>query len=764
MDAKKNILTYFTTSRDLVAPLVVTTALFALIAFAVGLSLLHIYLWLVFVAFQVIYFYWRRRPEGRPSWSYIMRVALWALVTWLVVGALFWGGFSLPFASEDSLAGKGFWPIAAILVLLSWAVVALLVALTCFGTKRRWARLWLVLSVASFIVWWLSYQLWPMVVALQPLQLSYFYKYFVAFVLLPPLLWLLLSLVSHKILHGSRESRFVFVAVVLSALLTALSFPHIDLPLLRGNAAVPWLSLIPFFMLIYKYKDDLRFVVGIAFLWEALYVVFLLYWLRDFADLGVAFLALIMPMFRVIPLLLATYLMRRLPKGFWAFVLASGFLFCGAMHSYGFLAFPWEMVGYTQVHWPGMLMLSRYGGVWLVSFVVLFHNALLAQLFYELNEYRMARNMSLADLRKWHLWRSFLQKKASTRKGGGKWLAYYVLYGLLLVGLVGYHATIIPKKQKDLGNGPSVKRFAVLQPMFDPWQSWQRNKPRYYQILSDLTRKGAEKNIDFVLWTESSTLERFTLYRRFQRSNEFQTKMRMLIREIDVPLLTGSIDTVPIRENGKIRYLDYNALTFFDQNAKIIGTYRKNQLVPFGEWFPYDKLFPGVRAILDSYGASIWEPGKELNMLSHNNTGRFGPLVCYEGIFPRLVRDFVHNGADYFMNLTNLMWTDSYAGHMQHARIAQMRAMEQNRFFVRAANDGLSCVIDPYGRMIQTFPLFQRGVYRGKVDTAPRPMTFYGLWGDWFLYLVALLIALLTLVVVVAPKGKAKNKDEVGYG
>jgi apolipoprotein N-acyltransferase len=582
-----------------------------------------------------------------------------------------------------------------------------------------------------------------------------------------PLFYFLFYL-EEKFVHADREQKSRRIILVVSGILTAFAFPMADFPLLRGEPWIAWFSLTPLFFILMKQKSFKEALLS-AYLWEASFTLTLLYWTKDFGEPAAFFLAIMMPLYRIIPLAVAIVSVRRLPLLLRPLYLASAYLMGDILRSYGYLAFPWGFLGYSQVPWPAVTMLSRYGGVWLVSLLPLLSNISLAILIFHWQESKKGisiRNTShsiqdfASQVKEFFIFfkMSLFQKMGSRISQVSRFFILFII--TLSVTFVYFHLKL-PAPDPNLLHGKDVKKFIIVQPVFDPWASWSRNKQRYFRILEKWTLEGARNDIDFILWTESSTLESFALFEKKLMRDPFQENVKKLIRELAKPLLTGAVDNDEIIDPDGISFLHYNAATLFDQDASIVKSYRKNQLVPFGEWFPYDALLPGIRTILDKFGASQWSPGKELALMELPQMGKFGPLICYEGIFFRHVHKYITMGADYFINLTNLMWTSTYAGHMQHASIAQLRAMEQNRFFLRAANDGLSCVIDPYGRVIQSIPLYKAGFLYGKVDVASRPKTFYGEQGDWFMAILVIIFLLLTSLAFILNRKKVPVKVEI---
>ena len=156
------------------------------------------------------------------------------------------------------------------------------------------------------------------------------------------------------------------------------------------------------------------------------------------------------------------------------------------------------------------------------------------------------------------------------------------------------------------------------------------------------------------------------------------------------------------------------------------GRYDKIDLVPFGEFVP--PIFSFINQITREAGTFV--PGHDIKVLSGAGA-RLGVFICYESAFPDLVRQFSKQGANVLVNLSD----DAYFGHSQareqHLLIARMRAVENRRFLIRSTNDGITAVIDPAGRVLRRFPLYEQvasPIRYGLVDSR----TFYSQHGDWF--------------------------------
>ncbi len=154
------------------------------------------------------------------------------------------------------------------------------------------------------------------------------------------------------------------------------------------------------------------------------------------------------------------------------------------------------------------------------------------------------------------------------------------------------------------------------------------------------------------------------------------------------------------------------------------------------------------KGIVDSFGASSFVPGSAPSLFELKGK-RFGALICYEGIFLRLCRRYREMGADYFINITNLGWTQTYKGHMQGFANATFRAAENGIWFVSAGNTGYTALVDPLGRVTASIPILKKGYLVGEIDFSLNRRTFYSTTGDLVLYASILLLSVLAALSLV---------------
>ncbi len=180
-----------------------------------------------------------------------------------------------------------------------------------------------------------------------------------------------------------------------------------------------------------------------------------------------------------------------------------------------------------------------------------------------------------------------------------------------------------------------------------------------------------------------------------------------------------------------------NTAVLLDPEGRAVFQYDKIHLVPFGEYVPW-WAFPGkVGKITSEVGDFV--PGSAYRVAS-TPEGKIGIFICYESIFPQLVRRLVRAGAGVLVNISNDAWYGDSPAAWQHFEMARVRAIENGRYLLRATNDGITAVIDPYGRVIAQIPRHRREVLTARFDFETRA-TFYTAHGDLFAWLCVLISA-----------------------
>jgi apolipoprotein N-acyltransferase len=249
-----------------------------------------------------------------------------------------------------------------------------------------------------------------------------------------------------------------------------------------------------------------------------------------------------------------------------------------------------------------------------------------------------------------------------------------------------------------------------------------------------MTREALRQGAGFVLWPESATPF------LFEEDAAASAQIRALARQANVPILIGS-DQIE-RGAGGFKY--YNSAFLVRRDGTSGAAYRKMHLVPFGEYVPLKRMLffaaPLVEAVSD------FSAGEDAVLLPVGNH-MISTAICYEVVYPDLVRRFVAGGSELLTTITNDAWFGPTSAPYQHFEQASMRAIEDGRYLVRAANTGVSGIVDPYGRVLERTDIFQAAVLVGEARFL-RSSTFYSRHGDIIAYASVLVTAVLLLAGV----------------
>ena len=282
-------------------------------------------------------------------------------------------------------------------------------------------------------------------------------------------------------------------------------------------------------------------------------------------------------------------------------------------------------------------------------------------------------------------------------------------------------------------------------------QVQQNNDPRKsdyeqtFETLKTLTNATMASEPDLVVWSETAFVPNIRRWSEDRSSRRFHLLVQEFLeyqRSLGTWLLTGNDDYEVVHDDGIEQRRDhFNAAVLFDDTGARRETYRKIQLVPFTEHFPYREQLPWVYELLLSFDVTFWAQGTEHTVFEHP-LARFATPICYEDVFPDLVRTLVREGAEVILNLSNDYWSLAEVQAKQHFVAGMFRAVENRRPVIRTTASGLTGQVDPYGRIVQTAPYFEEAVMVSEVRIGDQPTTVYTRFGDYFPVLsgIALLI------------------------
>lgn len=354
-----------------------------------------------------------------------------------------------------------------------------------------------------------------------------------------------------------------------------------------------------------------------------------------------------------------------------------------------FIGFPWAALGYSQHRFHDLVQMAEVTGVYGVSAVVVLFNVVVA--------------------------------KALRAQGAG---ARRLLPAMLVLTLV---VAVLPAlgraRAAQLAARPPAGTLVVgiAQGNVEQERKWdpafQDETMNRYRLL---TLEAAQARPAMIVWPETAT----PFF--FQNPGPRRESVLEIAREAGVPLFFGA-PAYRQRDDGRIEQLNRAYLVLPD--GREAGSYDKMQLVPFGEYVPFARLLFFVEQVVDAVGQL--GAGLVPTVFTLPDGTRFGALICYEGIFPALSREFVRRGAEVLVNVTNDAWYGRSSAPAQHLVQASFRAIENRVPMVRAANTGISAIVDPDGRIRWEGPLFEMAWHVEPVSW-PGVRTFYTRFGDVF--------------------------------
>jgi len=351
------------------------------------------------------------------------------------------------------------------------------------------------------------------------------------------------------------------------------------------------------------------------------------------------------------------------------------------------VGFPWDLLGTTQVANTALSRIATLTGVYGLSFEIALVNAAFAAAFLVRPPRRrlmLAATMATAV---------FLQ------------LTQYIELDRLPVDS---HALLV---QQNV-------------PIRESWQSAE-----YIGLLQSLdaisTIPPGSAKVNLVVWPESPAPF-------FLNDDRFVSTISAIARRTNDFVVAGSLGVRPAAGGENLLY---NSAALVNPQGQIAARYDKVHLVPFGEYIPLQRLLSFAQSLTREVGT--FARGSDRWPLDAG-AAKLGVFICYESVFPGEVRQFADHGAQVFVNISNDGWFGNSGAPEQHLNVARMRAIENERWLLRATNTGITASIDPFGRVVAQAPTGTRTTllapYSLRAET-----TFYTRYGDWFPCLCAII-------------------------
>jgi apolipoprotein N-acyltransferase len=387
-------------------------------------------------------------------------------------------------------------------------------------------------------------------------------------------------------------------------------------------------------------------------------------------------------------------------------------VFAGAMamvewlRGHLFTGFPWNAFGYALTPAPLMMQSASLVGIWGLTLAAFFVFAVPVLLVPETNRPRRSDHIAVG------------------------------LAAALLLAHVGYGALRLAGGPDPLVQGVHLR---IVQPAIPQDERWAADRSdETMNRYVDLSR-GAASGMDGVthlIWPESAFPFLLT-----ERPSALAAIAELLPK--GVTLITGAARAERVAGSEEPP-LVFNSVYVIDDGGEIRAAYDKVHLVPFGEYLPFRSVLGavGLRQLIAL--PTGFSPGQRLRTLTLSGAPPFGPLICYEVIFPSEAIES-DNRPGWLLNLTNDAWYGSTPGPYQHFLQARVRAVEEGLPLVRAANSGISAIIDAHGRELASLDLDRVGIVDGGLPVS-LPPTPYGQFGDLIFFALVVVNSCLAIV------------------
>ncbi|MCU7499842.1 MAG: apolipoprotein N-acyltransferase [Ignavibacteria bacterium] len=499
---------------------------------------------------------------------------------------------------------------------------------------------------------------------------------------------------------------------LLSGLLMGLAFPPVPFPF----TLLIFLGLVPYLSVLEK-KEKLLDINRFTYLTFFIFNIITIYWVGSwtseadpFLMVGGILLLFINTAFFLIPSTLY-YFARKTFGNFTALMLLP---FFWVSYEYFYMitdaSFPWLTLGNGMTHFLHFIQIADIIGALGLSLLAIYINTFF---FLAMRHFKSNKKQS--------------------------YIALAAALVLFIVPII--YSTYRLNTFKVSKNTIKV---GLIQPNLDPWDKWSGAGGRELMHgYLELSREAAGKGAQAVFWPETA----LPFYLRDGSHRDAIDSIYNFVQKNGVYLITGMPDFIYFPKAGEappdakysrvneMYYATYNSVLLFSPYSYHIERYAKQKLVPFGERVPFVDALPFLGDFLKwNVGLSGWNIGRDtlvFNLIEKPSgsktafdTVKVNSLVCFESVYPAFVAAFAQRGAQLISVVTNDSWYGNSSGPYQHKEISVLRAIENRRTVVRAANGGISTIIDPLGRTVVESKMFTRTEITGNAPLET-VLTFY---------------------------------------
>lgn len=413
---------------------------------------------------------------------------------------------------------------------------------------------------------------------------------------------------------------------------------------------------------------------------------------------------------------------RRWPENhpLWMPSLITAWVFAEGIDFYWDLSYPWLLLGNAWANQPWAYQYVSYTGV--------------------------------LGLSAWLVWTSLAFRNYIFHVGEKRTNKRFVfLLSLLLPLLLSTSLWVYRSQFSPIEDQNDQIRVLLIQPNHDSYAPYNgyTNYQESLDALIDLTEEHLESNPDVIYWPENA-LDPFITN---QGANIYERQVQRAVNRWNTPLISGltyreyyqpAIDSLPPivreRESGRPWQVFNAAAGFFPYQPKQV--YKKMRLVPLVEKLPFEKQLVATNLLGINWEEwTLFGRGKQLNhykLATQNNDTTLAPaLICYDSVYPELITSDFSRQAGFLAVITNDGWWGRSSGHIQHFALSRLRAVESGKYLVRAANNGISGIITPWGQAQQATEYWTKTAVSAEVPII-NTQSFFSRWGTWFFYLCSI--------------------------
>lgn len=502
--------------------------------------------------------------------------------------------------------------------------------------------------------------------------------------------------------YGVAELAYIFaVPAVLACKLVFAENGEYQNARRKARAAANSQSRDFYIQILKKYAPVKRAYFAASFIGGWLAWIWLLVWLRHVYPPSGWFAAVLLPL--VIDVLfmfpwfaLLVYMLpssrQGAPSRLFSYASLAG-LWVGLewIRSWIFTGFPWLLLANSQWLRPAVIQSASWGGVWIVSFTLIFFNLAIAE----------------------YICRLFLRERAKFKGESRSAISrltpeFYIALALLLSGVWTYIANL-PRPE----NQQKLFRAGIVQNDYAGILKWSKDlASENMGTLRKLSGALTLADVDVILWPEAATPPCYPLNFTAMRG-----WVEDLSKSLKTPLLIGSM-TYDSSQNAA-----QNGAFFISPELGLSkDSYAKQHLVPFGEYVP--RIFWFLGKVVPVGNLKRGESSRPMPVKIAGSDYKVGSMICYEDVFPQLGRAAALEGADMLFVCTNDSWYGREAGAWQHASHSALQAVATRKIILRSSNNGLSAVFDQYGRMMPstTIENAQGQTWNGSNAEAQKPV------------------------------------------